>query len=241
MKKLFFFLAVFLLVLAGCQSQEPVGEVTPIEAAVEPALQTYPLGEGAYWVYEGMVTAGQVGAVTEETIQWRVEVTGVVSQPSVTGYRMRGALSDLAFYTPETQPSEYAIVQVGGNRFYSADLAAYARLASEEDLLIGLVQEQNLFLELPLAPGNRFCEAEQLTRVDGSYCWTVGKPEAVTLDTPGGEAVQVYPLYYLTNPDQTLVTFAPGIGVVSFTYHHTGSISDIQMTLVEYSLGEAAP
>jgi hypothetical protein len=204
----------------------------------ETAAQTYPLGEGAYWVYQG--TVRYEGG--EESLQWRVEVTETISKSNVTGYRMRGALSDLAFYAPGRQPSEYAILKVGSNRFYSADLEAYARLTDHEDIfLIGLVQEQNLFLELPLVVGNRFCEAEQITRLDESYCWVVGEPETVTLDAAAGGDVQAYPLYYMTNPDQTVVYFSPGIGVVAFTYHHSGSASDVQMALIEYQPGEAAP
>lgn len=230
------------LLLFGCQLSPSNQAATPTtEGPPDAIVQTYPLAAGAYWVYQGTVTSGEVGNVVDETVKWRVEVIEEISRPPVTGYRMRGSLDDLTFYSSETQPSEYAILQVGSSRFYTADLVAFARMGEESDLLIGLVQDINLILELPLVAGNRFCETEQLTRTDGSYCWMVGAPETLTLGTPDGETVWAYPLYYLTSPDQTMAYFAPGIGVVAFTYHHTGSISDVQMELVEYSLGEAGP
>lgn len=230
------------LLLFGCQLSPSNQAATPTtEGPPDAIVQTYPLAAGAYWVYQGTVTSGEVGNVVDETVKWRVEVIEEISRPPVTGYRMRGSLDDLTFYSSETQPSEYAILQVGSSRFYTATTETYNRLNSEQDLLIGLVQEPDLFLELPLVAGNRFCEAEQITRADGSYCWMVGKAEKLTLNTPAGENVWAYPLYYLTNPDQTAVTFAPGVGVVAFAYHHTGSVSNVQMELVEYSLGEGTP
>ncbi len=243
MYKKLFWLGLIPLLLLGCQLSSAAQPATPAAAELpETAGQTYPLGDGAYWVYQGTVQySGGGETVNEETLQWRVEVTETISRSNVTGYRMSGSLYDLAFYAPGKQPSEYAILQVGSSRFYSANLDTYARLVAEDDILVGLVQEPNLFLALPLEAGSRFCEAEQLTRLDESYCWVVGEPETVSLEAAAGGDVLAYPLYYRTNPDQTTVYFAPGIGVVAFTYHHSGSTSDVQMALVEYQAAEAAP
>lgn len=242
MHKKLYWLGLIPLLLLSCQLSAATQTALPTAADLpEVPPQAYPLGEGAYWVYQGIVRYDSDGIPVEEILQWRVEVTETVSRSNVTGYKMRGKLYDLAFYAPGRQPSEYAILQVGSNRFYSADLETYARLTAEDNFLIGLVQEQNLFLELPLVAGNRFCEAEQITRLDESYCWVVGEPETVSLDAVLGGDVQAYPLYYRTNPDQTVVYFAPGIGVVAFTYHHSGSASDVQMALVEVQLGKVEP
>lgn len=246
-KRIVFFCLAFLTLIA-CQlsaqtTPEPVPTLTPtpIPPDLGSTKPAYPLAEGAYWVYQGEVAYQQDGDVVEETIQWRVEVAEEVSRPPLSGYRMRGSLYDLAFYSPGTQPSEYAVLQVGNNRFYTADLEAYARLKTEDDFLFGLVSETNLFLELPLEAGNRFCEAEQITRLDGSYCWVVGEPEMVTLPFLPDQTVQAYPLSYSTNPDFTQLYFAPGIGIVAFGYRHHGSASEVQVGLIEYSPGKEGP
>ena len=246
MVKKLFWLSLFILVFTACQitstAVTPTNLPTPTLAPPESTLEApaFPLADGAYWVYKGQVSYQQEGDVVEETIEWRVEVVESVDYPSVTGYLMHGSLDDLAFYTPGTEPSSYAIIQVGSNRFYRADLETYNRLKTEDDFHIGLVSEHNLILELPLETGNRFCEAEQITRLDGGYCWVVGEPEIVTFDFLPGQDVQAYPISFSTNPDQTLIYFAPGIGIAAFRYHHSGSVSDVQMALVEYSLGSGS-
>lgn len=243
MVKKAFWLSLFILVFTACQitstAVTPTSLPTPTPTSTESALDVpaYPLADGAYWVYQGQVAYQQEGGVVEETIEWRVEVVESVDYPSVTGYLMRGSLDDLAFYAPGKEPSSYAIIQVGSNRFYRADLDTYNRLKTEDDFHIGLVSEHNLILELPLETGNRFCEAEQITRLDGGYCWVVGEPETVTFAFLPGRNIQAYPISFSTNPDQTLIYFAPGIGIAAFRYHHSGSASDVQMALIEYSLG----
>lgn len=242
MKKMVLWGLVLVLILSGCYKPVlatptstpaptipiPITDV-PEQPTPTSGPQTYPLETGAYWVYEGPVSYEVNGAVTEEILQWRVEVVEKVERLNVTGYLMRGSLYDLAFYTPGTQPREYAILQIGGD-FYTADLAAYDRLKDPADSLVELVNESALFLRLPLESGDRFCETAHLAREDGAYCWVVGEIQ------PADQG-QAYPLSYRTNSDYTQVSFEPGVGFISFTYHHNGSVSDADMHLVEYGLG----
>jgi hypothetical protein len=171
----------------------------------------------------------QNGEPAEETVQWRVEVLEKVERLNVTGYLVQGALYDLAFYAPGAQPSEYAILQIG-KRFYTADLETYDRLNDMGDYLVGLVSDYDLFLELPLETGNRFCDTDQLSRDDMGYCWLVGEP--VT-----SQFGQAFPISLSTTPDFSQFEFVPGVGFIGFMYHHGGSLSEVDVQLIEYSLG----
>lgn len=235
MNRKYLWIGFFMLLFAACKlsAAQPTPALTLAPVETSSATQTYPLEAGAYWLYQGQVGYEKNGEIMEEEVQRRVEVLEKVERLNVTGYLMSGALYDLAFYTPETTPSEYAILQVGG-RFYRADLDTYARLKDESDYLVELVSESSIFLDLPVQEGDRFCETMALTRDDGMYCWVVGAPEEYMLES---QPVSAYPLEYRTNPDYSRFLFAPGIGFVAFSYHHSGSVSEVSVELVEYSLG----
>jgi hypothetical protein len=38
----------------------------------------------------------------------------------------------------------------------------------------------------------------------------------------------------VTNPDDTELEFVPGIGFISYRYHHHGTVADTEMGLVEF-------
>ncbi|HKJ26737.1 MAG TPA: hypothetical protein VJ965_03785 [Anaerolineales bacterium] len=237
MKKILVWGCIVFLVQLACQFQPaiqtatppPFPSQTPTEPPSPAEVPGYPLEAGNYWLYEGTVAYEQNDEEIEETIEWRVQVLEKVERHYVTGYRLRGSLYDLAFYTPGKLPSEYVILQTGG-RYYNVDLNSFDRLKDENDLLVGLLNEYDLFLELPLEEGKHFCEAEQLTRDDGWYCWLVGEPAY-------SEYGPAFPLSYRTNPDFSQLTFVPGVGFTAFNYHHNGSVSDVNVQLMDYSIG----
>ena len=48
------------------------------------------------------------------------------------------------------------------------------RLADSSDSLQDLIDPDDVFLQLPLAKGKKFCaDSEQMTREDDEYCWVV--------------------------------------------------------------------
>jgi hypothetical protein len=48
-------------------------------------------------------------------------------------------------------------------------------------------------------------------------------------------------LRYATNPDDTEMEVSPGIGVLSYEYHHHGTVANASLTLVEFHSGNEAP
>lgn len=85
--------------------------------------------------------------------------------------------------------------------------------------------------------GMKFCDDEAKARSDDMYCWVVASVREVTLN--GVKGLQsgkrtVFLLRYVTNPDDTEIEFVPGIGFISYKYHHHGTTADTEMSLIEY-------
>jgi hypothetical protein len=240
MKKNSLWINLFFLILSACQFFASKNIPTPTSLKITGNLHHYPITDGAFWIYQGQIAYEYGDQVIEESVRWRVEVLESVSRPTVTGYLMRGSLYDLAFYTPDTSPSKYAILQIG-QRFYNSNLETYNRLKDQSDDLYGLVQDTNLFLQLPLEAGSRFCETERITSDTGMWCWVVGEAELISLPGLPAQDILSYPISYVTNPDYSQFSFVPGVGFVAFIYHHNGTVSDVNVELVEYNLGMESP
>lgn len=224
--------AIFLLMIviaSGCVVGQAAAPA-PASPAPEPAY--FPLAKGAYWVYEGLVRWQAGTQVLEQPITWTMEVRDVVERGPVTGYLLRGHPADLAWYTPGKRAGDYVIVQVD-NRYYLAEAEIWPRLMDETDQLFGLVEEGQLFLAAPLQPGQVFGEADQITRLDRSYCWVVQHKESVQLAAVEERVIQ-YRLMFRTRPDHQVVEFAPGVGITRYVYGHHGTVSDVDVRLVEY-------
>lgn len=205
--------------------------------AQEGAQPDFPLSPGAYWVYAGTVrwTAGT--EIKEATLTWKMEVLDVVSRGAVTGYAIHGYPSDLVGYEEGKQPGDATIIQVG-SRFYLAGPDAFQRLRDQNDSLAGLVNDGQEFLDLPLRPGERFGDSAQITREDGMYCWVIESAAPADLSGVSGAALaqpaDEYTLSYRTLPDQESIGFVPGIGITRFFYLHHGTVSEVDVKLVEY-------
>lgn len=233
---------VALFVSACAVSTSPTVQPTSQPLDTARSLAGYfPLAEGAYWVYEGTVKWERDGRIQEATMTWKMEVTEVVDRDQVVGYAMKGHPHDLAWYQEGRERTDYAIIRAGATRFYRTDIETLERLRDESDALIDLVQESQVFLDIPLVVGKRFCETYQMTRYDGGYCWVVGQEERVELEgirgIPSPGAVSKYNVYFFTNPDHVIVEFVPGIGIVHYIYVHHGTVSEVDVTLVEYHPG----
>lgn len=247
MKKSISFLYVILtIILLACSGPENISRMPVVESTRYPSLtiqEYFPLKRGAYWVYKGDVkwTKPDSTDVVDEEITWKMEVKRVFQRNNVVGYEMLGAPWDLAWYEENKEPSEYGIIQTGG-KYYQTSLQTVWRLMDETDVLQGLVNENEIFLEIPLIRGKKFCDTFSITRSDGMYCWTVG--DAIQADTANIKGVDSsatrteFPIFYGTLPDHSQIQFIPGIGISRYVYHHNGTISDVDVHLIEYYAGE---
>ncbi len=231
---------------ASCSNQ--VTTVSFVQPTAYPSAQIadyFPLATGAYWVYAGTIKWTRPNStaadVVEQTIQWKMEVRRKIEDNDIVGYEMKGAPWDLAWYEEGQVPSEYSIIQVGTNRFYTADINTTIRLLNTDDVLIDLVRPGDLLLEIPLVPGERFCDDISITRPDGMYCWRVGKATQSDLKNVKGinpsAPLDEYSIYQATGPDFSGFTFVPGVGITSYRYTHHGTVAECDIQLIEFHPG----
>jgi hypothetical protein len=155
---------------------------------------------------------------------------------------MKGHPSDLAWYEEGKERSDYVIIRSGQARFYYTSIDVLPRLTDRDDDLHGLVEEDMLSLDIPLLPQEKFCEAEFITRFNGGYCWIVHEGSVVE---PGGikgleassELVE-YSICKGTQPDDTCLGFIPGVGISRYRYNHHGTVSHVNVELVEFHPGQ---
>lgn len=203
----------------------------------------FPLKKGAYWVYQGTVkwTKSNSPDVIEEEITWKMEVVQVIHRNDITGYEVHGAPWDLIWYQPGKEQSKHGFIQMG-DKIYSVPLETVLRLLNEGDDLSGLVNENDIFLDTPLASGKKFCDPASLTRSDNMYCWNVGEEKPFDASTIKGvdpsKELWEYPIVNQTMPDVSWTYFVPGVGISRYFYHHNGTVSDVDVHLIEYSQGE---
>jgi hypothetical protein len=245
-KQIILIVSISCMLISSCSTPEEKPMLPVAEPAIYPSpaiLDYFPLQEGAYWIYAGNVKWTIPGSsdVVEKEIRWKMEVVRVTQRNNIAGYEMLGAPWDLAWYEEGKEPSEYGIIQAGG-KFYRTSIDTVRRLSDEDDLLLALVEEGEIFLDIPLLSGKKFCDTDSLTRADGLYCWVVG--EANQADTTGINGINsenkflAYPISYRTTPDNSMFEFIPEIGISHYTYGHHGTVSEVDVRLIEYHSGE---
>ena len=228
---------LFLLMTACSNNRTTVTFVQPTQFPAAIVAEYFPLSKGAYWIYEGDVK-WQIGSdIFEETMRWKMEVVEVVERNDIIGYKMLGALWDLEFYQDGRQPSEFAFIKVGTGRIYRGTIDQYSRMKDENDPLVDLVYDGDLFMDIPLTDGEKTCEAFSIARPDGFYCWRVKASETQLTDVVGVDTtipMTEFVVSQSTNPDYSEFHFVPGIGITQFKYVHHGTISEVNISLVEY-------
>lgn len=230
---------IFILLLAACTSRNAEPAPTPVPT-VELALDALPLSKGTYWLYEGSVEWQEDATVKKDTITCKMEVVDVIERENVTGYLMKGHPADLTWYEPDRLPSDYIIIKVGPKYYHLDDLAAWDRLKDQDDVLLDLVAEPQIFLDLPLWEGKFFGETGQFTRPDTFYHWVVESTQTGPLTVKGVLAAKeqtTYTLAYRSAPDHQLIDFVPGVGITRYVYSHHGTVSEVDARLVEYHPG----
>ena len=203
--------------------------------------EAFPLAKGSYWIYEGTKKWQEQGPkVFTEKITQRMQVLNRVERGGIVAAVVRG-------YPNSEEETVQILIVVDGLEFYLLDSedAILKRLKDPNDALVELVQEDHLILSLPLVRGKRFCEASEMTRPDGFYCWRVEEQRKEKLNGVKGMSNEaertIYTIAFRTLPDHVFVNFVPGIGITSYEYAHHGTVEETDLKLVEFHPAAAAP
>lgn len=210
-------------------------------------VDDFPLAEGTYWVYQGFVrwTVENSNAVRMTRVNWKTEVTKAVAHDGLTIAVVKGMPGDLDWSEGNATPKLSVIVRSRDAKFYLIeDDEAKSVINQIDNPAYNWAQvpiDDDGFLQLPLSKGKRFCDPGTTQREDGEYCWVTGPPHDLALTGVKGipPAKHVaYRVEYVTNPDDMEFDFVPGIGMVTYGYHHHGTVADTELHLVEFHRAE---
>ncbi len=218
-----------------------------ISSATEELVPSFPLAQGSYWVYQGTTKWTNDKSVREENVTWKMEVIEAIKRGHITGFVLKGSPYDLAWYNQGKKPGDYLMIHVYPDQFYLVNndekvANLVKRLKDKDDPLVGLVENNELFLDFPLIRGKVFGDAGQITRQDQWYCWLVESEKATKLKNIKGvkkmQDVTEYELAYRTSPEHTIIDIVPGVGITRFVYIHHGSVAETDVKLIEYFPGK---
>ncbi len=210
------------------------------------ADKDFPLTPGTYWIYQGAVRYWVKGLENGKIahVTWKTSITRAIHRGGLTIAVVKGMPGDLDWSEGDATPSLSVVIRTQDAKFYLIEGDEAKSVIGELDNPHYSWQQvpidDDWFLQLPLAKGKKFCGAEGMQRTDDHYCWVAGPPHIVRLaGVKGiGEGKHVAnSVEYGTLPDDMEFDFVPGIGMVSYEYHHHGTTADTELHLVEFHDG----
>lgn len=218
--------------------------------ATKPAEERFlPLVPGTYWVYEGTVEWAEDADADKSTtakVTLTSKVERVYENPEFTMAVVSGFPSDQDWATGQVEPKRSLLIETRKHEVLVDTLPPdfnFAKLEKDPAALANLLAEDNVLFRWPLKKGLKFGDAESVKRDDDMYCWMVMEQQRKKLGEIKGLAprqAETFLLRYATNPDDTQMEVSPGIGVLSYEYHHHGTVANTSLTLVEFHSGEPA-
>jgi hypothetical protein len=212
----------------------------------QPAGEVFPMRKGTHWTYRGEVAwqvTGEGAKVHRSRLDWNMDVIDSMQRGPYKAALITGLPRDLTFYEEGRKPGCNVLIGEEDKKFY---LAPCAQTASRRNLTLtekdvsSMINEDNLILRLPLARGDTFGGDAERAAKDGMYAWYVQEIKRARLKGIAGVSGAIpwteYVLTFRTNPDHEIVTYAPGIGLTSYVYGHHGTVSEVNLKLVEFHL-----
>lgn len=199
----------------------------------------FPMAKGTCWIYDrhAEVCGRQGGVVTNDATLTCV-ILETADRPGVAAALFSALPTHTDVWSAEAADGPGLLLRVGASQYHVTNADLRDRLNDPNDGLLDLVTENTLLLDGPLVPGKRFGDLEQIARDDGRYVWRVETEEWVRLRGIRGispwRKQRIYRMVYDTNPDAQTIVFAPGIGIVEYTYRHHGTPSDITLRLRDF-------
>ncbi len=205
----------------------------------------FALTPGTYWVYQGTVRweDPEEEKPGSADVTWKMTVERVIRKKDVVAAVVTGFPADLDWSGGKSEPKPWLIVENEKHEVYYENLGPeydLTRLNGDDHVFDKFQVGDNLLLQWPLRPGAKFCDEEAKKREDEMYCWVVGESKKKKLENvkggPAGEQA-VYRMQYRTLPDDTTMEVVEGVGLVSYEYHHHGTVADTELQLVEFHPG----
>jgi hypothetical protein len=210
----------------------------------QPAAEIFPMRTGTYWIYRGDVAwqgTGEGARVHRSRLDWKMEIVDGVQRGRYKAALIIGHPRNLTWPEKEQKRGCDILIAVDGKRFYLIQCepsASRQKLLVDESKLRAMIGEENLIFKLPLREGEIFGGDPERGVKDGMYAWTV---EAIRQRRPDGirGALNIrpwteYDLIYRTNPDHQVANYVPGIGLTTYMYSHHGTVSEVDVKLVEF-------
>lgn len=201
-------------------------------AALLSSPPLYPLAEGSKWTYAAHVTYQVDGAKKEKDLTWTVEVKKRLAAAPLEVWQVEGHPRELSFYEEGRKPALYCVVRQGEEQ-HVLDATPLEQVAAA-------ISPDTLEFKPPYTPGAMYGDPEQIKNTPGRNCWVVEDAKADAKDVKGAPAATgpAFAVRMTTNPDHTIVTVVPGIGVVRHEYVHHGTPGDATLKLIEYTPGK---
>ncbi len=226
--------------------------VAIVVLAVSPAtaqspVETFPLTEGTYWVYEGTTRSQGVDQQAEtQHVTCRMEVTRTIRRGAMTVAVVTGYPGDLPWSDSDAGDFENLLVRTASGDYYLVSGVTPDEVFDASNDLAKLPEfltdRAELVLDTPLTPGKSYAPMEpEIERDDTWYAWHVDSRRQAHLSRVRGVSrsrlVTKYRLALRTLPDHIIVEFVPGIGVSRYIYSHHGTVMDVDMRLVRFHRG----
>lgn len=200
--------------------------------------------KGTRWTYRGDVAwqaVGEGAEVHRSRLDWKMEIVDSAQRGPYKLALVLGHPKDLTWYEAGRKPGCYVLIGVNDKRFYlngCAPSPSREKLVLPQGDLTDLTNWESLILEIPCRRGAIFGEDPERGLKDGMYAWFVqavrpATPMQIGGILPGGPRTE-HVLTYRTLPDHQVATYVPGIGLTAYVYSHHGTVSDVDMKLVEF-------
>ncbi len=238
-------IAIFTLTIAPLCFLWPLDARTLPPSQLDSSALFFPLVSGTSWDYAGTVTwlDSDTQKLASETVSITMKVVKVYQKPELTIAVISGFPSDLDWSNGQVEPKPSLLIETKNHDIFLNALPPdfdYSKLDKDAVSLDKLLAVDNLLFRWPLKQGMKFGDAESVKRDDAQYCWFVAEQHTRTLGEIRGlpaRSAEVSLLRYVTNPDDTSYELAPGVGILSYEYHHHGTVADTSLKLVEYHPG----
>jgi hypothetical protein len=222
------------------QKQVSPGDVV----ATHPPLDPFPGGVGSYWIYQGLVRSqGPGNKVAERKVRWRMSVERVLRRDDATAVVVKGFPGDLDWSEGDSEAKESVFAWTYDGRIYRFEWRTgnpEEQFANIHVPIPELLDKADLMFQWPPVVGAQPGGGNCPERDDEMYCWILfGAPREVSLRGIRGVKPGSYTAYsiaYRTNPDHEIIDLVPGVGVTAYEYSHHGTVSDVDVHLIELYL-----